>query len=754
MANNRAVFEKNLARGHSYSWDQNWEEAINAFRKAAAEIPTEPAPYAGLGNAYRDLEQFEQALENFKLAARYSRGDIIHLREVADVQERLGMLSEAGKTYMAIGEIELGRKRLNDAMTNWLRAVHLEPNLLTAHQRLASIYQRQGAAHNAIREYLAIARILSAQGEQQKALDACKLALRLDPRNAEVLTAMEMINHGESIVEEGEVTTQSASAISEVSQHMAAALKEKGLSQSQKNAEAVSPVQDARRLALEQLAQEIFSDNQDDTRMLERASIISKALDFQQRGMTNEAISAYERAMELGVENPAVHFNLGLLYQDKLRFEDAIREFEQSVEEYEFRLASHFALGEAHRARGRTEKAIEHFINVLKIVDLATVQHTHADRLIKLYEGLSDSLITQGEREQATAFSNALVEFLSHKGWEDKAREARARLDAMSDSGMMILGDVMTAGSEQVLESLYLAQEYSKRTMFDSAIEEIYRAVQLSPEYLPAHLQLAETLANQGRRDAAALKYSVIADTYKIRGDVNGAIIAYEKVVKMSPLDISVKARLIDLLKRHGQIDRALEHHLSMGEAHSQLAQMDNAREAYQEGLKLAPRGADPEKWEAKFLRLIADIDMQRFSWKQALSAYKKLRQLEPNDERTAITLIDLYHKVGQPINAVNELDRYFKQLVRSGRGNKVPGILEDMVSRRPSDPQLVERLSRLYVQQRRIDAAVSILDKLGEAQLEAGDMSGAAVTIEKIVKLDPPNAANYRQLLDQLKPS
>lgn len=753
MAENRARFEESLTRGHSYSWDQDWQKAIEAFEAAIGFVADEPAPYAGLGMAYLELGQLGKALENYKLAARYSRGDVIHLRQVADVQERLGQLSEAGKTYMAIGEVELNRRRLNEAMDNWLRAIRLEPNLLKAHQRLASIYERQKANHNAIREYLAIARILSSQGEKEKALQACQLALRLDPRNAEVLTAIEMITHGESLLEGDESPPpQSSTAISEVAQHMAAALKKKGVSPQTQGADAVSPVQDARRLALEQLAQEIFSEDADDISMMRRATLISQALDYQTRGMVSEAISAYEQAMQAGVNNPAVHFNLGLLYQDKLRFEDAIREFEQSVEEHEYRLASYFALGESHRARGRVEKALENFINVLKIVDLATVEHQHADRLIDLYENLADSLIVQGERDQATAFANALVEFLSTKGWEDKAKEARSRLDSISDSGMMILGDVLTAGTEQVLESLYLSQEYARRGMFDTAVEEIYRAIQISPDFLPAHLRLAETLSKQARREAAANKYVTIAETYRIRGDMNGAIMAYEKVVELLPLDVNAKGKLIDLLKRHGQIDRALEHYVAMGDAHYQLAQIDKAREAYQDALKLAPRGSAEKKWQARLLRLIADIDMQRFNWKRALAAYRELRELEPEDERTAMTLVDLYYRVGQPLYAVAELDNYLKQLVRSGRGGKVPGILEDMVNRRPTDPHLIERLSRLYIQQQRRQEAVDLLDKLGETQLDAGQTKEAIATVEKILQLDPPNAATYKQLLSQLR--
>jgi tetratricopeptide (TPR) repeat protein len=207
------------------------------------------------------------------------------------------------------------------------------------------------------------------------------------------------------------------------------------------------------------------------------------------------------------------------------------------------------------------------------------------------------------------------------------------------------------------------------------------------------------------------------------------------------------------MLKQHGQIDRALEHYQAIGDAYYQLAQVDKARETYQEAIKLSLRGKAEHNWKARFLRLAAEIDMQRFDWQRALAAYKELRGLDHNDERTAITLVDLYYKVGQPINAVGELDNYLKQLVRGGRGAKVVGILEDMVRQRPSDKNLADRLSRLYLQQKRRDDAIALLDKLGEAQLEANETNAAYATIEKILALNPPNAASYRKLLAQMRP-
>lgn len=756
MAKDRARYEEALNRGHSFIWDQQWDEAIAAFQAAIDEFPEEPAAYAGLGMAYMETNRLAEALENYKLAARYSRGDVIYLRQVADVQERLGQLSEAGKTYMAIGEIELNRRRLNEAMDNWHRAVRLEPNLLRAHQRLATIYKRQGVTRSAIREYLAIARILQSQGEQEKALQACRLALQLDPRNPDVLTAIEMVKQGEALFANEPLPTPTRVSTGLLGRVGDSFYDEDEWDEKKSEKDTAVPVQDAKRTAMEQLAVQLFNtdENSDlsNTGRLEQSHLISQALDYQRRGMVNEAISAYEKAIASGINSTAAHFNLGLLYQDKLRFEDAIKEFEISVKDHEYRLASHFALGESHRARGRIDKAVEHFIQVLKIVDLRTVKHQQADRLIELYENLADSLITKGEPEKATAFANALVEFLSHRGWEDKVQEARQRLDAMSDAGMMILGDVMTAGSEQVLESLYLSQEYARRKMFKTAIEEAYRAIQLAPDYMPAHIQLGDVLGKEGRHEDAAAKYAVIAETYRVRGDINGAILAYEKVVEMLPLDVATHARLVDLLKRHGQIDRALEHYMAMADAYYQLAQVDKAREKYQEALKLVSRAEDDHTWKMRLLRAIADIDMRRFEWQKALSAYRELRLLDPEDERTAMTLVDLYYRVGQPVNAIRELDQYLIQLVRGGRGNKVVGILEDMVHQRPGDANLVDRLSRLYLQKKMYKEAIEILDKLGEAQLDAGDTEGAAQTIEKILQLNPPNAKSYQHLLNQLR--
>ena len=145
----------------------------------------------------------------------------------------------------------------------------------------------------------------------------------------------------------------------------------------------------------------------------------------------------------------------------------------------QYALGSHFALGESYRALGRIDDALEHFVQALKIVDLGTVQEDQVDDLMNLYDALAGSYVAKGDSAKALAFANSLVEFLSSKGWEDKAHEARQRLDSMSEEGeTMSLAEFLAAPSATtVLTAMSLSQEYLKRGALSAATEVCYAAI-------------------------------------------------------------------------------------------------------------------------------------------------------------------------------------------------------------------------------------------------------------------------------------
>ncbi|GMQ78013.1 MAG: hypothetical protein BMS9Abin02_0507 [Anaerolineae bacterium] len=767
MSNNRTQYEEALMQGHSFSWDQQWEHAIQEFQRAINFNPEEPAPYAGLGMAYFELSNLERSLHNYKLAARYSRGEMIYLKHVADVQERLGFLHDAGQTYMAIGEIQLRRRRLDEAVGNWLRAVRLEPDLLSGHQRLAAVYKRQGLTTNAIREYLAIARIYSTRGEKSKALKACQLALELNPRNPDVLTAMELVERGDSLftdIEPPPVDTQKDDGEVPDKVERAVSALESDLIEWQPAIEKVpakDPIESAQKIALEELATEIFANESIDNTpestegmsVLERDAFISQALDFQTRGMVGEAISCFESAIDGGFTNTAANFSLGILYQSQSQLDKSIGQFQKSSQSETYRLASHYATGTIYGSLGRTGPAVQNFVTVLKIIDLGAVRENQTDRVVELYDYLEGDLLSSGDPDKATRFVKSLISFLGQGEWEAKVQTARNRLNDLSlNDQVLILGDMLIAGSTQVLESLHLSQQYSGRGKFDTAVEEVYRAIQLSPDFLPGHLQLAQLMADQDRINIAVEKFVMIGDTYNVRGDVKAAVDTYERALEYAPTDIPTRKQLVELLLKSQQLERAVDHAIALGETYYGLAQVDMARTAYVDALKITAQLPDGQQWRPNLLRRIADIDMQRLDWKEAIAAYSELSKLDPTDEIAASTLIDLFFKIERPDLAVGWLDQFLIRLVREGKGVRVPPFLEQLVEQRPHELGLVDRLVRLYLKQERKAEALKLLDELGEAQLDSGDLRGAMNTIERILQQEPEDEDSYKQLLEKIR--
>jgi tetratricopeptide (TPR) repeat protein len=194
------------------------------------------------------------------------------------------------------------------------------------------VFQRLNRTRDAVREYLAIARILQLRGENKKALQMCQAALRLDPGNEDVLTAVELIRHGESafvdavVAEEPEVAPglsaeeqAEADSLTETVRQMAAIFEaERNEQVVAEQQEVADPIEKARRLAQEELAAELFRD-EDETHdgalsKLERDALLGQAMDFETRGHINDAIGCYQRAINGGLKLPAAYFVLGLLY--------------------------------------------------------------------------------------------------------------------------------------------------------------------------------------------------------------------------------------------------------------------------------------------------------------------------------------------------------------------------------------------------------------------------------------------------------
>ena len=747
MAGDRRAYEQALSDASNYAWEKMWDQAIIAYQRALAEFPNDVVALSGLGPALVESGRLGEAMDVLLRAAKADTEEPLLPEQLAQIQERLGRANEAGAAYLEAAERYVRQGNTGVAMSRWQDAIRVDPACVPAHVRLLQVHLAQQRVPEAMAEYVALAEIYLAESKLTQAFEICQHALQLDPENAEALAMKEKLRHAEwpSGGPPGTgLLDGSLEFLSDVDVGSTG-----------------SPIEMTRQRALSDLAEAVFDETPPQTGPLisrplskhEIDAFLSTGLDAQTLGNVDEAVHSYEQVLRAGVIRPAVNFNLGLLYQEKLRFEDAISQLQEAIQDPEYLLGSHFALGECYRALGRIDEALTHFIEVLKIVDLGTVKREQADDLIQLYGELAHTYAAMGEAEQAADFVTTLISFLGEKGWEDKIAQARERLDALaSDGPVLSLAEMLVVpGSERVLQSIGMAQEYQKRGLHFAALEELNHAMGLAPTFLPLHWQMGETLISMGKTEQAVDKFLVIADSYKARGNFSQAVAMYERALKLSPMAVLVRAKLIDLLASHGDIDKALEHYMILGDTFYQMAQLDQAREKYNEALQLAPRGNPGRKWGVRILHRIGDIDMQRVDWRQAITVYERIRDLAPQDEKARMMLMDLYNRLQEPARALAELDGLLNSYRQSGKDQKIAAVLEQVIQDRPEDMLLRTRLIQVYMDEKNVESALEHLDALGELQIQAGRTKEAIRTIQTILQLNPPNADAYQELLRQL---
>jgi tetratricopeptide (TPR) repeat protein len=138
--------------------------------------------------------------------------------------------------------------------------------------------------------------------------------------------------------------------------------------------------------------------------------------------------------------------------------------------------------------------------------------------------------------------------------------------------------------------------------------------------------------------------------------------------------------------------------------------------------------------------------------WRQALRVFEQIRTLQPGDEKTRFNLVDLNFRMGQESAAQTEMDSYLSYLESKAQRSKGIQFMQWLISDHPEKVDLHRRLSELYRQNNQIEEAISELDLIGDLLISAGNNAGAITIIQSIMDLNPPNANDYRRLLNQLK--
>jgi tetratricopeptide (TPR) repeat protein len=767
MPGREDIFQKAMNEGHSAAWDQEWDKAVAAYRRALEEFPDNPKALNSLGLALYSLGSVEEAFQIYTRVAKLAPDDPAPMEKVAQLSERLGDLQTAMDAAIRAGDLFLKQRDTEKAVENWVRVTNINPENAIAHSRLAQVHEKLGHAQQAVVEYLAIASIIQRAGNMEKTQEMVNKAQSLLPNSPEVKQAQTLLKTGQMLPKP--IRGKGGTGPIRMAQV-------KQLQQPRKISSGLEPIAEARQKALTQLAELLFEYSDESPAAQERRGLsaimkgtgavsmqqseqtkvilhLGQAIDAQSKGNETLAAEEMEGALEAGFKHPSLYFAMGMLRYQGERYESAQRFLQNAIKHNDYALGTRLLLGQLNEKKSFFKEAALEYLEALKQADALTVPADVADDIRQQYEPLIETFQSEGDETAQRKVCENVRSLLMRPDWREQLHKTREQMPKQEGNMPVPLADViLQAQSSSVLESMNRINQLARMGSLRSAMDEAFDAVQYAPTYLPLHTLMGDLLVQDGRTSDAIAKFSVVAHSYGVRGEVSQATKLLRRIIQLSPMDIGARDRLIDQLTARGQVDDAVQEYLEMAAIYSRLAELDMARKTYTTALRLVQQGNASRDWNAHILQRMADIDMQRLDWKQALRVYEQIRTLAPDDDTARKQLIDLNLRMGQIDKALTELENYITHLEGQHKNDLAISFLESLISDHEDQPLLKRTLAAQLNHVGRMSEAIALLDSLGEDLVQKGDKQGALEVINQIVLMNPPNVQDYRALLEQMR--
>ncbi|MGD8865695.1 MAG: BTAD domain-containing putative transcriptional regulator, partial [Anaerolineales bacterium] len=433
--------------------------------------------------------------------------------------------------------------------------------------------------------------------------------------------------------------------------------------------------------------------------------------------------------------------------------DEAFKHLTKSLGHPELDLGANLALGRLARIKGDLPEAARYLLQALHKADSLSIDESQSSQLTQLYDTILASL-NEGDEDSLSKIVENTLNFLSGPEWLERLRQARRSLETGAEGAALVpIADMLAVGgTEKVLKSIGRIDDLMNRGLNIVALEESMLAMDYVPSYLGLHFRIAEILIQRGNTPAGMTKLRTIARTHKVRGEIPQATQIFNRIIRHSPIDISARKQLIQLLAQQDRAEEALEQYIELADLYRQMAEIDNARITLQEAVALTQRSAVDRQWHIRLLNRIGDIDLSHLDWREALRAFEEICELDPENESARLQVIDLNLRLGQEKQAGNALDRQLEYLVQTEQSKEALALLEDLAREYPGKQILHSRLAQAYGAAGRKADAIAQYDALGEIQLDAGQTKEAARTIETIINLEPPNIEGYEELLRNIQ--
>ena len=266
------------------------------------------------------------------------------------------------------------------------------------------------------------------------------------------------------------------------------------------------------------------------------------------------------------------------------------------------------------------------------------------------------------------------------------------------------------------------AERYVAQGKIRAAITEYRSVIDNEPRDIATLNMLGDLYAKSAEKRDAVNCYLQVAEHYNTQGFSQKAIAIYNKISRIQPDSIEVSAKLAELHKVKGSLSEARAHYTTLAEHYQK-----NGR------------------------RL------------EALSMYKQIALLDPNNTDVCMNLADSYIRENQKDDAVEAYAEAGARFSRQGKHEEAIRCLMKGYDIRATDLRILNGLVKAQTALGRAGKAASLLDEILENEpynrdvlyllieccIDSNNAAGAEKAVIKLVEIEP---ANYPKFLDLIR--
>ena len=343
-----------------------------------------------------------------------------------------------------------------------------------------------------------------------------------------------------------------------------------------------------------------------------------------------------------------------------------------------------------------------------------------------------------------------------------------------------ILGDlyVRTNQKERAIECFkHIAEHYRDQGFGNKAIAMFKKIERLNPGTPEIAEQLAVLFESQGLTVDARSQYMFLAEAYTKAGEAQRALEVLHKVADLDPQNVDIRLKLAEGFLHEGLNEDAARAFSHAGQQLHGRGDFERSLYAYGRALELIPndyealsgmasthlsRGTGDEAAEilertvaaapedVKLLELLAHAYIEAEDAPAAERATVALVAQQPAAYTRFVDVSRLYIKEGDITAAVRVLESVIGQLL-SGRDEElVITILGEVLARDPEQVDALRLLVRVYWWQRDAEKLHSALERLAEAAQAAHRVEEERSALTQLARL-APDQTRYLERLQEL---